>query len=83
MNNIESQLYGAFTRMDAKKTRGGARPNTGPKLGPGGKRNKLRACLTSDVEAFWRRNGDTLGEAIETWTRKSAAFKRFMSERQQ
>ena len=34
---------------------------TGPKLGTGGKRNKLRICLTADVEAFWKRNGDTLG----------------------
>jgi hypothetical protein len=52
---------------------------TGPKLGTGGKRNKLRICLTADVEAFWKRNGDTLGEAIETSTRKSAAFKRWLT----
>ena len=55
-----------------------SKPNkTGPKLGTGGKRNKLRICLTADVEAFWKRHGDTLGEAIETSTRKLAAFKRW------
>ena len=58
------------------------KPNkTGPKLGVGGKRNKLRICLTADVEAFWKRNGDTLGEAIETTTRRKAEFKTWLKSR--
>ena len=55
---------------------------TGPKLGTGGKRNKLRICLTAEVEAFLKRDGDTIGTAVETSVRKSAAFKRWLTTQQ-
>ena len=55
---------------------------TGPKLGTGGKRNKLRICLTADVEAFLKRDGDTIGQSVETSVRKSAAFKRWLTQGQ-
>ena len=55
-------------------------PNkTGPKLGTGGKRNKLRICLTAEVEAFLKRDGDTIGQSVEASVRKSAAFKRWLT----
>jgi len=73
---IESQLYGAFARMDAKKSkRGGARKGTGPKHGPGGKRIKRNIALTADVWAYLVRDGLTAGTAIETRIRSSKEFK--------
>ena len=57
------------------------KPNkTGPKLGVGGKRNKLRICLTADVEAFLTRDGDTIGTAVETMVRARREFKSWLKK---
>lgn len=61
--------------------KGGARKNTGPKLGPHGKRIKRNICLTADVWAFLARDGDTASVAAESHVRKSAAFKTWMKRK--
>lgn len=58
--------------------RGGARPGTGPKPGPGGTKIDKNVALTADVWAFLTSTGTTAGKAIELRVRASVAFKAWL-----